>query len=255
MNRAALLADELRYLRNATVVCTLLPLPLLFFVHSPIGRGYALMLFFVGAMAVVAYSFRRDLVAYSVAELDPSQARKLWKQRIASLVVALSVALLAFTLVSVLVNNPYNYGTAQGLADEGIWWRAFIFEIPRDFAAPILAALAVAAAICIVPYWVLATRKPYAAVVFSAALIGSMKLVGCLIVVLIYGWDSDQQGRLGMPWNDPDLLVWLFFGFSTMLSVTCLVIARRRFVQQYCGSEVSVAHRPPKPTNPLTLGA
>lgn len=233
MSRGKSIATELRYLALAWVVCLVLPLPLLIFEHSPRGRGYALMLFFVGAMSVVAYSFRRDVIAHNRPTLDVTHARKVWQIQIRALAMALTFALLAFTLVSILVNNPHSFGTMQGLQDEGIWWRAFVFEVPRDFAAPLLALMSVGAAICIVPYFVLATRKPFAAVVFSAALVGCMKFLGALVVVSIYGWDSDQQGRLGMPWNDPDLLVWLFWGFSAALSVTCYLLGRRRFVRQY----------------------
>ena len=233
MSRGKLIATELGYLLPGWAVSIVLPLPLLILKHSPLGRGYALMLFFVGAMAVVAYSFRRDVVEGTNPALDPGAVARLWRTRISALAAALAFALLVFTLVSILINNPYNYGTMQGLQDEGIWWRAFVFETPRDFAAPLLALMAVGAAICIVPYFVLATRKPMAAVVFSAALVGCMKFLGALVVVSIYGWDSDQQGRLGMPWNDPDLLVWLFWGFSATLSVTCYVLGRRQFVRQY----------------------
>jgi hypothetical protein len=227
------IATEWGYLLPAWAVCIVLPMPLLILEHSPLGRGYALMLFFVGAMVVVAYSFRREVLEGKTPAIELAQVRRLWRTRISALVTALAFALLAFTMVSILVNNPYNYGTMQGLQDQGIWWRAFVFETPRDFAAPLLALMAVGAAICIVPYFVLATRKPIAAVVFSAALVGCMKLLGALVVVSIYGWDSDEQGRLGMPWNNPDLLVWLFWGFSATLSITCYVLGRRRFVRQY----------------------
>ena len=77
------------------------------------------------------------------------------------------------------------------------------------------------------------TRKTFAAVVFGAALVGSMKLLGALVVVLIYGWDADEQGRLGMPWNDPDLLVWLFLSFTTALSLACYLAGRRKFFREW----------------------
>lgn len=245
---------EVRYLWRPCIVCTAIPLPLLLFVHSPIGRGYALMLFFVGTMGVVAYSFRRDIDSGPGAVPEPSLVTALWRRRIAALAHGLIPPLVAFTLASVLVNNPYNYGTPQGVADEGIWWQAFVFDVPRDFAAPLLAMGAVVTAICIVPYLVLTTRKAFAAVVFGAALVGLMKLIGCLIVVLIYGWDSDVQGRLSLPWNNPDLLVWLFLGFTASLSVSFYVLGRRRFVQQYDQSAALDSRRLLDGNDPVVLG-
>jgi len=225
---------ELRYLLLPWAISILLPLPMLLFVHSPMGRSRALNVFFVGCLILVAASFRRDIRPPSIATVSVglAAARRAWRERMLPLVVALFVAFAVFTIACVLFNNPNNFGTPQGMEDQGIWWRAFVFEAPRDFAAPLLALMTIVAAISIVPYFVLATRKPFAAIVFTAALVGSMKFLGAIVVVLIYGWDADEQGRLGMPWNDPDLLVWLFWGFSAVLCLSCYLLGKRRFLRE-----------------------
>ena len=225
---------ELRYLLLPWVISILLPLPFLVFGHSPMGRSRALNVFFVGCLFLVATSFRRDIRPPNIAEVSVglAAARRAWRERMLPLAVALFVAFAVFTIACVLFNNPNNFGTPQGMEDQGIWWRAFVFEAPRDFAAPLLALMTIVAAISIVPYLVLVTRKPFAAIVFTAALVGSMKFLGAIVVVLIYGWDADEQGRLGMPWNDPDLLVWLFWSFGAVLCLSCYLLGKRRFLRE-----------------------
>ena len=146
-----------------------------------------------------------------------------------SLSVVLLAAFAVFSVVCLLLNNPHDFGTPKAEEDQGIWWCAFVFDTPHDFVAPMLALMTLVPSLCIVPYLVLVTRKPFAAVVFAALLVGCMKLLGATVVVLIYGWDADAQGRTKMPWNYPDLLVWLFWGFSAALSLTFWFFGMRRF--------------------------
>jgi hypothetical protein len=48
-------------------------------------------------------------------------------------------------------------------------------------------------------------------------------------VVLVYGWNAAEQGRTTMPWNHPDLLVWLFWGFTLALSLVFYNLGAKRF--------------------------
>jgi hypothetical protein len=239
---------ELKSLQLPWAACIALPLPFALFWHSPLGRSYGLMAFLVTSMYVVAQSFGRDVESRSGQRVPVSSAtaRDIWRMRMRTLWTALLAASVVFSLACILVNNPYNYGTPQGVADQGIWWRAFVFETPRDFVAPILALLAVVAAISIVPYLTLTTRSPIAAVVFSAALVGCMKFAGAIVVVLVYGWDAAEQGRTTMPWNDPDLLVWLFFALGAVLCTTCNVLGKKRFIGELSGRfHSSICTSPP----------
>ncbi len=216
---------ELRYLLPAWFTCLFLPLPFLLFWHSPEGRSVALKGFFLGCMIPVAYSFRLD-----VRPLDEAEpATPVWCLRMSPLSVALLAAFGIFSVVCLLLNNPHDFGTPEAEEDQGIWWRAFVFDTPHDFVAPILALMTLVPSLCIVPYFVLLTRKPLAAVVFTALLVGCMKLLGATVVVLIYGWDADAQGRTKMPWNHPDLLVWLFWCFSAALSLVFYLFGANRF--------------------------
>jgi hypothetical protein len=215
------------------VVCIALPTPLLLFWHSPVGRGYALMLFFVGCMGLVAQLIWHELrqMTFNPTSISRDEARHRMREILIVAGVSLAVVWVAFTLECILINNPYNYGTPAGMADQGIWWRAVVFESPRDFAAPILAALSIAVSICIVPFMTLLTRNRFAAVVFSGTLVACMKFAGAIVVVAKYGWYANEEGHMTLPWHKPDLLVWLFLGFSTLLSIACCTLGNRRFVQ------------------------
>ena len=147
--------------------------------------------------------------------------------------LVLFAAFAVFSLICILFNSPHDFGTPKAEDDQGIWWRAFIFDTPRDFVTPMLAFMTLVPSLCIVPYFVLVTRKPFAAIVFTALLIGCMKFLGATVLVFIYGWDADKQGRTHMPWNHPDLLVWLFWGFSIAFSLALFFAGARRFRMIY----------------------
>ena len=98
------------------------------------------MVFFASSMALVAYSFQRVVPGLGLSAR--TTATHAWRMYTLQPAVALLIAWLVFTLECILFNNPSSYGTMQGYLDEGIWWRAFVFTVPRDFAAPILAMLA-----------------------------------------------------------------------------------------------------------------
>jgi hypothetical protein len=220
---------ELEYLLRFWFWSILLPLPFLLFYHSPEGRSLALNGFFLGCLILVAYSFRRDVAGPDGMRVTP----RFWRQRLLPLSVALFVAFLVFSLVCTLVNNPHDFGTPRAKTDQGIWLRAFVFKTPRDFVAPMLALMALIPSLCVVPYFVLITRKPPAAIVFAAWLVGCMKLLGATVVVIVYGWDADVQGRTKMPWNHPDLLVWLFWSLTGFFSLMFCALGVRKFHLRY----------------------
>ena len=47
--------------------------------------------------------------------------------------------------------------------------------------------------LCVVPYFVLVTKNIGIAVLFSLSLVFCMKLAGCVVVVLVHGWDADAR--------------------------------------------------------------
>lgn len=123
----------------------------------------------------------------------------------AALSIALVAAVVAFSLMSFGLGNS--------------------FDVIEMIKAVCIAALA----LCIVPCLTLATRKLFAAVVFSIMLVFLMKELGCLVVVLVYGWDASMRGYTATPWTHPNLLVWFFWCSSGILSLTMYFLGRSRF--------------------------
>ena len=75
------------------------------------------------------------------------------------------------------------------------------------------------------------TGRPYAAVLFAVLLLGGVKLAGCVVVVLVYGWNAQAEGRLTLPWERPNLLVWLCLVGAAVLSAVLYALGRRGFLK------------------------
>jgi hypothetical protein len=62
-----------------------------------------------------------------------------------------------------------------------------------------------------------------------------MKLIGGLVVVLVYGWHADRHvpPYTDMPWTHPNLLVWLFWINTGALSLSLYFLGARRFQSRY----------------------
>jgi hypothetical protein len=197
------LSHEFRYLVPAWLGSVLLPWPALLLWRSDDGLALALGLFFVGAAGLVAYSFRRDVSATAGGEFRHPLRR--WRTRMVAVTAALLADWVAFSAVHLALNDQH------------------------DFVSVLLALSALVPACCIVPYLTQVTRKPFAAVVFTVFLVACMKLLGCVVVVLVYGWDASERGHTTMPWARPNLLVWLFWVNTGVLSLACYCLGVRRF--------------------------
>jgi hypothetical protein len=194
---------EIRYLIPAWLGSILLSWPALLLWRSDDGVRVALSLFFIGCSSLVAYSFRRGVTVSGGDESgDP---RRIWRNRMVAATAALLAAWAAFSLLHLGLND----------------W--------NDVVSVLLAFSALIPACCIVPYLTQVTRKPVAAVVFTVFLVGCMKLLGCVVVVLVYGWDASERGHTTMPWARPNLLVWLFWVNTGVLSLVCYFLGVRRF--------------------------
>jgi hypothetical protein len=194
---------ELRYLAPAWLGSVLLPWPALLLWRSADGVALALGLFFVGAASLVAYSFRRDVNATN--EGESGHPRRIWRKRMVAVTVAQLAGWAVFSSVHLGLNDRH------------------------DFVSVLLALSALIPSCCIVPYLTLVTRKPFAAVVFTVFLVGCMKLLGCVVVVLVHGWDASERGHTTMPWTRPNLLVWVFWANTAVLSLVCYCLAASRF--------------------------
>src|SRR6266496_2349649 len=161
------LRRELRYLLPVWLGSIFLPLPAIVFWRSEGGRSMALLLFSIGCASLVAYSFKRDL--HRLPAVVPEDPEQTWYQRMTAAVVALFSAGVVFSLLCLAMNDSH------------------------DFVQVFLACLIPIPALCVVPFFVLMTRKPAAAVVFTLFTLFCMKLLGCVVVVLVYGWHADAH--------------------------------------------------------------
>ena len=103
----------------------------------------------------------------------------------------------------------------------------------HDFVAVFLAFLILIPSLGVVPFLTLVTRRPVAAVVFALFIVFCMKLLGGIVVVLVYGWHASEHGYTDMPWTHPNLLVWLFWLNTGVLSLSLYVLGARRFQAEY----------------------
>lgn len=191
----ATLSHELRYLAPAWLASVLLPWPVLLLWRSADGSALALGLFFVGSASLVAFSFQRDVNA--TGEGESGHRGRIWRRRMAGPGVAQLSAWAVFSLAHLLLIDRH------------------------DYISVLLALSALIPCCCIVPYLTLITRKPFAAVAFTVFLVGCMKLLGCVVVVLVHGWDASEHGHTTMPWAHPNLLVWVFWANTGVLSLVC----------------------------------
>lgn len=204
------LSHELRLIFPAWIGSLLLPWTALLLWRSADGVALALGLFFVGSASLVAYSFRCDI--YVTSPGASWYLIRIWRTRMVAVSIALVVAWVAFSALHLALHGQ------------------------EDLVSVWLALSALVPSCCIVPYLTQITRKPLAAVVFTVFLVGCMKLLGCVVVVLVHGWDASERGHTTMPWAHPNLLVWLFWTNTGVLSLVCYFLGVRRFRQQ-------VAHR------------
>ena len=123
-----------------------------------------------------------------------------------AIAVALSLAWVAFSLL----------------------WIALVDS--HDFVALFIGFQILIPSFCIVPYLTLITRKPFAAVMFSAFLLGCMKGIAGIVVNLVYGW---RNGHHEMPWTAPNLMLSTFWVAAAILCVSCYFLGARQFRFQY----------------------
>jgi hypothetical protein len=178
----------------------------------------ALGLFFVGSASLVAYSFRRDLGRTADGQLGHPQ--RIWRARMAAVTAAALAGWVAFSAAHLALSDR------------------------PDFVLVLLALSALIPSCCVVPYLTQVTQKPFAAVVFTVLLVGSMKLLGCMVVALVHGWDAADRGHMTMPWAHPNLLVWVFWVNTGVLSLGYSWLG----VRYARKGAASAAERPPQQT-------
>lgn len=190
---------EMRDLLPAWITCVLAPAPAI--LVSKDGAA-ALMYFFVACAGLVAYTFRREI---SGARSNAEHFARTWRSRMLSSGAALFTTWLVFCALCMTLPPPHNY------------------------IAALLGVMLLVPCLCIVPYLMLVTQQPFAAVVFAITLVVCVKLAGCALVCAVYGWDASEHGHTSMPWIHPNLLVWAFLIGTGILSAAFYFFGARRW--------------------------
>lgn len=196
--------DSRRSLLRAWLCSLLPPLPAVLLWHSHDGRFIALCLFFASCTSFVVYAFHVELAGKRNLPLE--YPHRLWHRRMLFLALAL---------------------LSQGMIFSAL---CLVFNDSHDVMAPILAFASLIPSFSVAPYLALETRKPVAAVVLTVFLVGCMKLLGCTVVVLVYGWNADARGYTTLTWTHPNLLVWLFWLNTALMSFLFYVLGKRKFM-------------------------
>ena len=206
-NSGASSLDFVRSLWPAWLYWLLPPLPAILFWHSHNGRFIALCLFFVSCTSLVASVFNADFTNPTGLAVGIGRPNKAWRLRMVFLGLALLSQWAIFAVLCLSLNDAH------------------------DIMAPVLALGSLIPSLSIAPCLTLVTRKPFAAVVLTLFLVGSMKILGCVIVDLAYGWHADAQGYTTLTWTHPNLLVWLFWLNTGLLCLSLYIFGRKRFIR------------------------
>ena len=183
----------------------LFPLLVLLLWQSPYGMTIALCAFFASGAGLTAHAFCHCFQP-ALQMSGAWQPGQLWCRQMSFLVAAQLARWVVFAALCLTVGA-------------------------HDFVACALAFGSLIPALAVTPYVALATRKIFTPVVFTIFLTLGMKLLGCIVVVLIYGWNADARGYTILSWTHPNLLVWLFWLNTALLSWSFYILGRNKFIR------------------------
>jgi hypothetical protein len=181
-------AAEFRALLPTWALAVLLPIPMVTFWSEGSGRAFAYCYLFLGTAVMAAESFGRGAGA--------------WRAKLAALSLGAAGAVGVYTLFAWAISGR------------------------ADWVVPVLATLAVVPALGCVPYLTLATGRPHAAVLFVVFILAAVKMAGCVVVRVVYGPTALADGRMSLPWEAPNLLVWLCLVGALACSAVMLALGR-----------------------------
>lgn len=202
-----MVSSEIRAILPVWAVALLLPIPMVTFWQEGPGRDFAYAYLFLGCSIMTAERFRRPFDGGLEHQLTSHGTLGLWRARMLALALATASAVCVFTAFAWAIT---------GQVDELV---------------PLFANQAVLPSLGCVPFVALRVGNPYSAVLFTCVLLAAVKLAGCVVVVIVYGWNAQVAGHLSLPWEQPNLLVWLCLGGSLACSAALYPLGRRAFLK------------------------
>jgi len=208
--------------------------------------GGAGILFFIknhyakDGMESLRSEFRAVLPAWAVCTLIPIPAIVLWRfldfepvAHFCFLICCMSFVSFSFRPTAVYQEPPHSWHVKMLVVGAGLISAAIVFSLlwlaiadAHDLVTPFIAFQTLIPSFCIVPYITLITRKPAAAVILSAFLLGCMKMVAGIVVNLVYGWN---YGHHDLPWTNPNLMLSAFWTATSILSASLLFLGMKKY--------------------------
>jgi len=103
------------------------------------------------------------------------------------------------------------------------------WRVSSGLPIPLLAVLTLTPALGVVPYLTMRTRKPLAAVVLAAFIVGVIKIASCVVVRTVYGPSALADGYMAGDWQTAKLMITLFWAGTVIVSVGCVIACRHHF--------------------------
>jgi hypothetical protein len=97
---------------------------------------------------------------------------------------------------------------------------------------PLMAALSATPALGLAPWLSLRVRQQDAALILGAMIVGSLKLVGCIVARLVYGPQFDELGYIAGDWRTAKLMISTFWGLTAGVSMSLLLADWWKFKRQ-----------------------
>jgi hypothetical protein len=110
---------------------------------------------------------------------------------------------------------------------------------------PLMAALSATPALGLAPWLSLRVSQPYAALILGALIVGSLKLVGCIVARLVYGPQFDELGTIAGDWRTAKLMISTFWSLTAGLSMSLLLADWWKFKRQSLAARHFTSQRAP----------
>ena len=95
-------------------------------------------------------------------------------------------------------------------------------DIDSGIPFPLVAILSAIPAIGVVPWLITRVRQQYAALFFAALVVGSAKMIGCVVARIVYGPNFLADGYIAGDWRTAKLMISTFWALNIAMALGLL---------------------------------
>ncbi len=95
-------------------------------------------------------------------------------------------------------------------------------DIDSSIPFPLVAILSAIPAIGSVPWLIARVRQQYAALFFAVLVVGSCKLIGCVLARIVYGPNILADGYIAADWHTAKLMISTFWALNIAMALGLL---------------------------------